>query len=266
MSVTQKGTSWTTRYLLKTLGAEKCQELLMYSEDVLKEEFLEFTSADQINEMLSATVKEYIEKLSISELGDLRFYTGYDYRFINNTMRNKWNYEENGALTPEKKEYYQKRGESIYNVINKFPSLSMNIKSYRGVSIRAFYDYGITSLPDLIYMKGNYLYDSGFSSTSLLRQVSYFGRDDLGWHDSCNIEIEYFIPSLCRDGAILLTDVLSYSKAQMEYVINSSSLTRIIDVTINTANNTAKLKALLIPKSLWHPKQLENEPEVNKKI
>lgn len=264
MSETQKGTSWTTRYLLKTLGPEKCQELSLYSQDVLKEEFTEFTSEEQINEMLSDIVKEYIEKLSINEIGDLRFYTGYDYRFINNTMRGKWNYEENGLLTSEKKEYYRNLGESIYQIINKFPSLPMNIKSYRGVSIKAFFDYGITSLEDLVYMEGQYIYESGFSSTSLLRNVSYFGREDLGWHDTCNIEIEYSIPSLCKDGAILLTDVLSYSKSQMEYVINSGSLTKITSVDIDKENNTAKLKAILIPKSLWDPKQLEEKPSVIK--
>ena len=264
MSETKKGTSWTTRYLINTLGPEKCQELSIYSEDVLKEEFIELTSVDQINELFSDIVKEYIEKLSIKELGDLRFYTGYDYRFINNTMRGKWNYEENGLLTPEKKEYYRKLGESIYQIINKFPPLPMNIKSYRGVNIKAFYDYGITSLDDLIYMENQYIYESGFSSTSLLRNVSYFGREDLGWHDTCNIEIEYSIPSLCQDGAILLSDALSYSKTQMEYVINSGSLAKITSVEIDREKNTARLKALLIPKSLWDPKQLEPEPQLNK--
>lgn len=254
MTSSLKGTSWATRYLKKHLGPKKCKELKTYTNEVLKEEFLEFTSEDQVNETLSEIVREYIETLSIAELGDLRYYTGYDYRYINNTMRGKWNYEENGLLTSEKKAYYRNLGESIYNIINKFPSLNMNIKSYRGVSIKAFYDYGITSLEDLTFMENQYFYESAFSSTSLLKANSYYGKTDLNFHDNCNIEIEYFIPAICRDGAILLTDVLSYSKAEMEYVINSGSLTKITKVEIDTENNCAYLKAVLIPCCLWDSK------------
>ena len=260
----KKGTSFSTRYILNNLGSENVQELSSYIEQVLKEEFVEFTSVEQINKTFLEIVRDYIDSLSLKELSDLRFYTGYEYRFINNTMRNKWNYEENGLLTTEKKEYYQQLGESIKKIIDKFPSLNINIKSYRGISIKAFYDYGITTISDLSLMQGQYIYEQGFTSTSLLRNISYYGREDLGWHDTCNIEIEYSIPSLCQDGAILLTDVLSYSKAQMEYVINSGSLTKITSVDIDKENNTAKLSAILLPKSLWNQMQLKESSSIKK--
>ena len=260
----KKGTSFSTRYILNNLGSENVQELSSYIEQVLKEEFVEFTSVEQINKTFLEIVRDYIDSLSLKELSDLRFYTGYEYRFINNTMRNKWNYEENGLLTTEKKEYYQQLGESIKKIIDKFPSLNINIKSYRGISIKAFYDYGITTISDLSLMQGQYIYEQGFTSTSLLRNNSYFRRKDLEWHDTCNIEIEYFIPSLCQDGAILLSDVLSYSKSQLEYILNCGSLSKIIKVEINEEQNTAKLSAILLPKSLWNQMQLKESSSIKK--
>lgn len=265
MTFNEQGTNWFTRYILRCLGEEKRNELNYFINDSLNEEYLEFIDENQIYDLLSEMVINYIDKLSISELADLRFYTGYDFRNINNTMRGKWNYEENGLLTNEKKDRYKKLGESIYNVINKFPPINLNIKAYRGVSIRAFYDYGINSLDELSAMEGQYIYESGFSSTSLLRSHSFFEKE-LEWGDWCNIEIEYFIPSTCQDGAILLSDVLSYSKGQMEYVINSGSLSKITAVEIDKENNRAKLKAILIPKKIWDPNQPEYTQDNKKEL
>lgn len=258
-----KGTNWFTRYILKCLGKEKCEELEYFTSDIPNQDFLEFISEDQVYDILNDIVRDYIENLTVSELADLRFYTGYDFRNINNTMRGKWNYEENGLLTNEKKDKFKQLGESIYEVIKKFPPININMKAYRGVSIRAFFDYNIHSLEDLKSMEGQYIYESGFSSTSLLRSYSFFEKE-LGWGDWCNIEIEYYIPGSCQDGAVLLSDVLSYSKGQIEYVINSGSLTKITNVDVDTEHNRAFLKAVLIPRRLWDPNQLKEEKSISK--
>lgn len=258
MSDTKKGTSWSTRYILRSLNKDQKEEILSYINNVNEEEYLEFSNEQQVYDLLEDIVRSYIESLTLNELSDLRFYTGYDFRNINNTMREKWLYEENGVLTKEKKNKFQKLGKSIYRIINKFPSLNIPIKAYRGVTLRAFRDYNIQSIEDLIHMEGKYIYESGFTSTSLLRSESYFNKD-INNQGICNIEIEYYISEKCQDGAVLLSDVLSYSKNQMEYVINSGSLTKIAEVIVDKENNKALIKAILIPKQLWD----RYEPEMD---
>lgn len=120
MSNTQKGTSWFTRYIKRSLGEEKNNEINSFIEESMSEEFFDFSSEAEIHEYLGEIVKQYVYSLNMDEISDLRFYTGYDFRNINNTMRGKWNYEENGLLTQEKKDMYNELGERIYKVINKF--------------------------------------------------------------------------------------------------------------------------------------------------
>ena len=56
-------------------------------------------------------------------------------------------------------------------------------------------------------MKNQYYFDSGFTSTSLLKNKSFFGKNHGG--TDYNIEIEYFIPNECSDGIALINDDLS---------------------------------------------------------
>ena len=153
MSNTQKGTSWFTRYIKRSLGEEKNNEINSFIEESMSEEFFDFSSEAEIHEYLGEIVKQYVYSLNMDEISDLRFYTGYDFRNINNTMRGKWNYEENGLLTQEKKDMYNELGERIYKVINKFPQLNLNIKAYRGVNIKAFWDYGVYTLDDIFCLR-----------------------------------------------------------------------------------------------------------------
>ena len=173
-------------------------------------------------------------------------------------MRGKWNYQENGILTIEKKDLYHKLGEKIFDIIDKFPPLDINIKVYRGVNLKAFNDYHINTLEELQYLEGEFIYEPGFSSTSLLRSNSFFSKKP-EWGEKCNIEIEYYIPKNCQEGAVLLSDILSYSKAQLEYVINSGSLTKILSVELNTKRTKAYIKAILLPKIYWNKEELEQE-------
>ena len=187
MSNTQKGTSWFTRYIKRSLGEEKNNEINSFIEESMSEEFFDFSSEAEIHEYLGEIVKQYVYSLNMDEISDLRFYTGYDFRNINNTMRGKWNYEENGLLTQEKKDMYNELGERIYKVINKFPQLNLNIKAYRGVNIKAFWDYGVYTLDDISVLEGQYIYESGFSSTSLLRSNSFFEKQS-EWGSHCNVK------------------------------------------------------------------------------
>ena len=129
--------------------------------------------------------------------------------------------------------------------------LNTNIKTFRGVSLISFKDYGISSIKELTSMIGEYYYESGFTSTSLLRGKSFFARN-LEWHDDCNIEIEYFIPAECSDGIPLITGDLSYSSNQSEFLLNKGSICKIIDVSISEDGESAHLKAVFIPEKVWN--------------
>ena len=50
----------------------------------------------------------------------------------------------------------------------------------------------------------------------------------------------------------LINDDLSYSKIQSEYLINKSSLSKIIDVKISTDGKLAYMKVVLIPQKMWN--------------
>lgn len=65
-------------------------------------------------------------------------------------------------------------------------------------------------------------------------------------------EVELFCQETSTENYIEYKDT-----NQIEYVINSGSLSRVLDVTIDKENNRAYLKLLLIPRSLWDPYQLE---------
>ena len=113
-------------------------------------------------------------------------------------------------------------------------------------------------------MEGKYFYDAGFTSTSLVRKKSLYNTEafQIGKR---NIEIEYLIPEECHDGALLLDEFTSHYKAENEYLINSRSLIRIVSVDINKQDNTAFLRAVLIPKKIWDPMAVKCREEEIKK-
>ena len=109
-------------------------------------------------------------------------------------------------------------------------------------------------------MINSYYIEDGFTSTSLLRDSSFFNRE-LEWHEPCNIEIQYFIPEECNDGIPLINNDLSYSKNQNEFLLNKNSVSKIFDCKIDKENNVAYLKAVFIPERIWN-KEYSN---INKK-
>lgn len=260
-----KGVSLTTRFLLRQLDQETLDSLELYVGEMNDREFLTCLSAEEVEGYFGDKVDEYIDSLSPDDMASLREYTGYFFRFINNVMRGKWNYQENGQLTEENQSRYLASGQSVKKLIHKFPGLNTNLKTYRGVSIRAFQDYGITQLEDLVHMQGKYMYEKGFSSTSVVRSHSFFEKKQ-DWGDYCNIEIEFLIPEESNDGALLLKDSLSYSEGQLEYVLNSDSLFKITTVKVDSENNRAYLTAVLIPKILWDPIAVQKLDEETQKI
>lgn len=256
----EKGYSSDTSMIFRFLGAEKTEEVEMFANDMQQEEYYELTTPEEVDSTFGETVLDYIKNNVRSDIEILKSYTSYIYKEINAIMRNNWNYEENGRLTPELRREYEQKGEKMINLIRKFPSLNQNIRVYRGTSLRQFREYGITNLSELHAMVGKYIYDPSFSSTSLLRNKSLLGMKNFFTGDR-NIEIEYLIPASCQDGAILLD---SYSPEESEYLINAGNLSKVTKVVVDEANNKAYVQAILIPKMLWDPYQIEEEIEMKK--
>ena len=261
----EPGISRDVKTIFSFLSPETKEEMEFFASDNISEEYFCFETEEQIQEYLSGVSQEFLSNLTYDEVQTLKFYTGTSYKEINAIMRKKWNYEENGLLTPEKEAEYSKTGKDMRGIISKCPPLNMNLKVYRGVSLKQFQDYGIYSLEDLKAMEGKYLYDQGFTSTSLMRDKSLVGVTNFFTGDR-NIEIEYLVPSTCQDGALLLGNQSSYYDAESEYLINASNLTKILSVDIDKANNKAYIKAVLIPKMLWDPPYQMDENNKSNKI
>ncbi len=257
----EKGMSQLTKYLFQYLEPGKSEEIDIYIGDVLNREYVSLESDEQVREVFGEMASDFTMGLTYKEALNLRSYTGFSHKEINALLREKWNYEQHGLLTDEKRREYTSTGEAVEKIVFKFPPLDRNIKTYRGVTLAQFRDYGIHSLEELTAMEGKYFYDSGFTSTSLVRSSSLYNTEafQIGKR---NIEIEYLIPEECHDGALLLDDYTSHYKAENEYLINSGSLIRILSVDIDKKNNTAFLRAVLVPKKIWDPiavRQLEEE-------
>lgn len=105
------------------------------------------------------------------------------------------------------------------------------------------------------------MYEEGFTSTSLIKEKSFYQRDVYTLTGKPNILIECFIPASSDDGIPLVMDDVSYSKGKCEFVINSSSLFKVIDVSVDELHQTASMKVLLIPEKVWNYQDYIRERE-----
>ena len=226
-------------------------EIDTFVNDVSKRNFIGFSSLEEVSAFFTDYLAEFYNNNSINDIDTIRAYTGIAFRRFNSVLRGTWNYDTNGLLTDDAKVEYLNLANKLSECIERSSTLPTNIKTYRGVSLERFKDYGITSLEDLNSLENKYYYDSGFTSTSLVRDKSFFNRE-LEYHEFCNIEIEYLIPEEANDGIPLIDDNLSYSKVQNEYLINKGSLSKIIDVEISPDGKLAYIKAVLIPQKMWN--------------
>ena len=239
----EKGQSMVTKLVLNLIESN-LDEIELFVEKIKQKE---------IKNIPKEKIYSYFQqgfnkvKLSKTDYLILRNYTGFNFKGINSILRDKWTYEYNGKLDEEKKYRFRENAENISYLINKFPKNIKSFKVYRGVTIDAFKDYGIENLKELVYLKDKYIYERGFTSTSLIRDTSYFNKEIDG--NLYNIEIEIVIPKKSQDGMPLIGNNLSYSAGQNEYVINRGALIKIVDVEIK--EEFAYLKGILIPKKLY---------------
>ena len=257
----EKGTNFNVAYLLRYIGPEKVQELEIYTADMLTKNYISFASSKHVESFFNDNLENFIKKLSLEEQKTIRSYTGYHFREINAILRNNWNYDVNGKLTPEIQNEYRELSDNIRGILNKAPQISNGIKVYRGVSILAFQSYGIFSLDDLVYLQDKYLYEEGFTSTSLIAEKSFCYTEVYTLTGKPNIQIEYLIPAGSDDGVALLDEALSYSPNQEEFLIKNSSLFKVLDVKVDSTNNVAFLQVMLIPERIWNYPDYEKEKQ-----
>ena len=244
----KKSNDRITNMILNYIGNNTLEDINNYINKIQREKFNIFDN----NSILSFfNNEELYSNISNQEIELIRYYTGIAYRKINAILRDNWNYETNGLLTDEKKDEYRKLSSDISSVIDRIPPLKNNIITYRGSTLSPFKRYGINSLEDLLSLNGEYYYEQAFTSTSLIREASFFDRA-LEWHSKCDIEIAYLIPKDSNEGIPLLDSNTSYSKQQSEYLINKGSLSKIKDVKLSPDKTKAYITMLLIPKRIWN--------------
>lgn len=244
----KQGESRVTNMVLKMLGDETKTKIDNYVDDVCSRCFTVMESIKQAKELFNASLDEFLSSLQEEELLNLRSYTGYNFWNINAVLRNNWSYETNGILTPDKIKNYRKMSEVVSNILDKFRGPSIDFVVFRGTTIDAFSSYGINDLSDFETLKDKFLYEQGFTSTSILEVASYF-KKTLEDGRFCNVGIRYLIPSENNDGALLMDNNLSYSVNQNEFLLNKGALSKVIDIKID--NNTAILTVVLVPKKVY---------------
>ena len=234
----------TTDYLLCSYADYDFLE--NYCSSVLNRIFVELNE-----KVLSSFFEKFLDNFyainSYKDLCDLKEYTSEYFRDINAVLRNTWNYAENGPVDSKLMDFYKELAEKIAGMSNRNECiLPTNIKSFRGVSMRTFRKFGVSGLDDIDNLKGQYIYDDGFTSTSLVREKSFFNKNN---HDECNIEIQYLIPCESLDVIPLINKDLSYSPSQCELLINRGSLCKIVDVSV--VDSKVCLTAIHIPVRIW---------------
>lgn len=246
------------KMILMYLEDAKKEELEIYVEELMNRNYVHFTETEDIIDFFLEYRDEFYQNTTNEEVEKIRMYSGILASKLNAVLRNNWTYEQNGLLMEDEKNELNRFASKLDQIITKQTELPDNIKTYRGVNISFFRDYGISSLEELKKLKGQYYFDSGFTSTSLIRERSFFDRD-LEFRARCNIEIEYLIPKEAKDVLFLLTQDLSYSPQQTECLINKGNLSKIVDVKIDLEQDKAEIKAALIPKEKWDPVEKKSD-------
>ena len=244
------GESSVVRMVLSMLGPDLISEIDNYINDVSSRNFMIMNSMDEVNNIFGESSDKFLEGLSYDEAMDLKYYTGYNYRDVNAILRDNWNYEVNGFLTDSKRKELMQISRNIESCINKFELPKLDFVCFRGTVLSSFSGYGISTLSELINLKGRFLYEEGFTSTSILKESSYINKQ-LDDGRFCNVGIRYLIPSECEDGALLLSNNISYCVNQNEFLLNTGSLHKVLDVSLDEVNNTAILTVMLIPKKIY---------------
>ena len=226
-------------YIFKNISKENMNDLDNFLFETTKRNYTDFSEFE---------ILEILPSLTEEEKHYLIRYIGYDYSNINASLRNTWNYENNGHI--DNKAEYDKIGKEIVKIIEKHPININNKKVYRGTDIGYFKDYDIKSLSELEKLKGTYMIDKGLVSTSIKEDECFF-KKDFKTGNTNNIKIIYNLPEEFNDAIFLGTQDLKIQKDdEDELLINIFNLGYISDVIINN-DDTATINVVMIPKKIY---------------
>ena len=240
--------------MLRTI--DRCgnkEKLKSYVEDMLGRSFAEYASIDDFTDKNPGFLEKTRSSVTNSDAEALREYSGYNYKYINSVLRGFWYYELLGPKTEAAEERYRETASVMERAIQKAPAIGRDMMVFRGTNLDAFKKYRISSLDELDNMKGQFYLERGFTSTSIVEDSSFAGREsfDDPLRKACNIEMRYKIPEGCKDGIMLIGEPLAYSKTQDEYVINNFSLAYIDNVEVDKENNSAVIDCILVPRGFY---------------
>lgn len=244
------GHSKKTDTILRFISDESKYEIERFIEKVRNQKFINIKSQEELQKIFKDSINNFLNVVTQDELLDLRSYTGYNFKNINAVLRNNWTYEENGLLDEDTRKRFFNLSNKISSILNKFPSLPYNFITYRGTTIDSFSKYGINTINELNSMEEKYMFEEGFTSTSIIEDTSYFNKI-LETRKNYNVKIKYLITPEYDEGALLLNQDMSYSINQNEYLINKGSLSKVVNVEINEQQNQAVLTVILIPRKKW---------------
>lgn len=234
----EKGENLKTKQVLETLDILKLDE---YVEEVLNRQILNFSNDLKLMQEQSQIMKK---RLTDSEISYLRYYTGINHDKINAILRKNWHYAKNfSELTKDLSAKYNYFAQKIKEPFTKALSMDYNFTVYRRVIIDTFHPYNINSLNDLLFLKGKYFYELGFMSTSFNKFKvldNYFNGGP--------IKLTIVIPKECSEGIPLLDGELTYHEELTEFLLDSDSLFKIVDV--NLEKTEANLLMVYIPRKV----------------
>lgn len=230
--------SKSVRQLFRFLDDSKVSSIDSFYNDCLAREYGKYSSAS-----------EFICNIPLMSINShdnevFKHYSGYSYFDLNRAIKGTWTYEENGSDTRYK--LYQHLASELQDAINSNNSSIGDVTVFRGVPLKYFREYGISSIEELKGLKDKYLLDKGFVSTSLVEKDSFFGKTN-NYGVDYNVLVEYLVPSEFTDGVCLLKN--SHYPGENEYLINAWNLAKVVDV--KTEDNSAVVRALLIPKHVY---------------
>lgn len=237
------GESDNVRSLFRFVDQEKRNDIDEYVLTSLSHGYHKFSSPVEID--MSISEPGY---LTYDEASYIREYSGYNFKHLNQALRGKWNYEDNGDIS--RLDSFLNTATKIKKIIEKHPTTGENFIAYRGVNLHYFKDYGIKKIDDLSNMEGKFLLDKGFVSTSLLESNCFYKKEnELGF--DFNIKIEYLISEDFKDGMYIGTNPnLTYTPKQYEYLINAHNIAKVAHVRVGE-DNTATLTAVVVPKHIY---------------
>ena len=238
-------------FFIKTIERSgKTEKIAHFIDEKLATEAKQYDSVEDFYESNPDYENEINQTLSVSQQEAFKNYSGYNFAWINSVARGFWDYEKMGEETPEKRAEIEKTIREISEAIPRVPSPKEDFITFRGTNLDAFRSYGIEKLSDLEKLKGQFYLDSGFVSSTLVRENSFADKvEESFWVNNSDVEIRYHIPSGSNDCIALFNEKRSYSPNQTEVLINRYSLSYVSDVEMH--DGKAVLNMLLIPRNQY---------------